>query len=241
GWVGTARYLHTQGTHLSVQARLNAGIVPPLSSFLPTYFNSTQVPTTAVLDTMPTVNQFLAQVVRPFSPFGFTSSLTTHLPMGTSTYDAGSLEVARRFSSGFEFNANYTWSKFIDVGTNEFFNSFINPRRPQDWRNLRNERGLSVLDVPHRFVTHFVWDTPWFRATPGLSHYLLGNWTLSAVYTASSGQPFTAISLANSVGNGDRQVQRTIVNPGATGNTGTTVTPVMNSSGDVVAYVADDS
>jgi hypothetical protein len=82
--------------------------------------------------------------------------------------------------------------------------------------------------------------TPWFRASPGLSHYLLGNWTLSAVYTASSGQPFTAISLANSVGNGDRQVQRTIVNPGATGNTGTTVTPIVNSSGDVVAYLADD-
>ena len=63
---------------------------------------------------------------------------------------------------------------------------------------------------------------------------------MSAVYTASSGQPFTAISLANSVGNGDRQVQRTIVNPGATGNTGTTVTPIVNSSGDVVAYLADD-
>jgi hypothetical protein len=240
GWVGSLRYLHTKGTHLSIQSRLNAGIVPPQSSFLPTYFHRTEVPAPAVLDTMPTVGDFLAQVVRPFSPFGFTSALTTHLPIGSSTYDAGSFELSRSFSSGFEFDANYTWSKFIDQGTNEFFNSFINPRRPQDWRHLKNERGLSVLDVPHRFVAQFVWDTPWFRTSPGISHYLLGNWTVSGDYTASSGQPFTALSLANSDGNGDRQVQRTIVNPGATGNAGTTVTPITNSSGSVVAYLAKD-
>ena len=55
GWTLSAPYLHTQGTHLSVQNRLNAGLVPPRSAFLPTYFNPGQVPAQAVLDTMPTL------------------------------------------------------------------------------------------------------------------------------------------------------------------------------------------
>jgi hypothetical protein len=239
GWVATARYLHTKGTHLSVQARLNAGVVPS-SGFLPTYFKASDVPSAAVLNTMPTAAQFQAQVITPFTQYGFTGLLTTHLPIGSSIYDAGSIELNRRFMAGFQFNANYTWSKFIDSGTNEFFNSFINPRRPQDFRNLRAERGLSVLDVPHRFVTELVWDTPWFRASGGLRHNLLGNWTVSGVYSASSGQPFTALSLANSLGNGDRQVQRTVFNPNGTSDTGTLVTLVKNSAGGTVGYLAVD-
>ncbi len=239
-WTVTARYLHTKGTHLSVQARLNAPVVPPASAFLPTYFSASEVPNPATLDTMPTLNQFQALITPPLAQYGFTGLLTTHLPIGSSTYDAGSIDVTRRFSSGFQFAANYTWSKFIDVSTNEFFNSFMNPRRPQDFRNLQAERSVSVLDVPHRFVAEFVWDVPWLRKASGAAG-LLGGWTLSGTYTASSGQPFTALSLANSVGNGDRQVQRTVFNPKASSNTGTTVTPVTNSSGRVVAYLAKNS
>lgn len=240
GLVFTGRYLHTKGTHLSVQARLNAPIVPPLTSFLPTYFNESEVPTQSVLDAMPTLPDFLAQIAPPFAQYGFSGLLTTHLPIGSSTYDAGSFELARTFSNGFEMDANFTWSKFIDEGTNEFFNSFINPRRPQDWRNLANEKGLSVLDVPHRFVVNAVWDTPWFRSGSGPSRRLLGNWTVAGSYAISSGQPFTALSVANSEGNGDRQVQRTILNPGGSSNIGTGVTTVTNTAGQVVAYLAAD-
>jgi Carboxypeptidase regulatory-like domain len=241
GWTLSGRYLHTQGTHLSVQNRLNAATVPPPSAFLPTYFTASQVPSQAVLDTMPTLTQFLAQAVPPFAQFGFTSFLTTHLPIGTSHYDAGSLEIEHRFKSGFQFDANYTYSKFLDVATNEFFNSFINPRRPQDRQNLKNERGRSVLDVPHRFVLEFVWDTPWFHAGSGWARHVLGDWTFSGIYTASSGQPFTALSLANSVGSGDRAGQRTVFNPGGTSDTGTSSTPILNSAGKVVAYLAKNS
>ena len=240
-WTFSTRYLHTKGTHLSAQARLNAGIVPPPSAFLPTYFQASQVPSQSVLDTMPTLNQFLSQVVSPFSQYGFTSFLTTHLPIADSNYDAGSLEIARKFSAGFQLDANYTWSKFIDDATNEFFNSFINPRRPQDWRHLGNDRALSVLDVPHRFVTHFVWDIPWLRNRSGLAHAFVSNWTLAGMYAISSGQPYTALSFANSQGNGDRQVQRTILNPSSTGKAGSNVTPVTNSSKNIVGYLAVDS
>jgi hypothetical protein len=239
-WTVSARYLHTQATHLSVQARLNAGIVPPSSAFLPTYFNASEVPSQATLDSMPTLAQFKSQVVFPYKSFGFTQFLTTHLPIGTSHYDAGSVELEHRFASGLQFNANYTFSKFIDVATNEFFNSFINPRRPQDWRHLQFEKGRSVLDVPHRFVMEFVYDTPWYRSSSGVAHRLLADWTVAGTYIISSGQPFTGISLMNAQGNGDSGVQRTVFNPSGTQDIGTTATPILNSSGGTVGYLAKD-
>lgn len=240
-WTVLARYLYTKGTHLSVQARLNAGIVPPASAFLPTYFSASQVPSQAMLNTLPTLTQFNAAVVKPFAVDGFTSPLTTHLPIGDSNYNAGILEVTHRFSHGFQFDANYTWSKAIDDATNEFFINYTDPRRPQDWRNLRNERSVSVLDVPQRFVMVGIWNLPWHNTGAGLSRQLLGGWSTSFTYTASSGTPWTPLSLANSTGNGDSTVQRAIINPGGTSNTGTLVTPVKNSSGGTVAYLANNS
>ena len=239
-WTILARYLYTKGTHLSVQSRLNAGIVPPANAFLPTFFSQSQVPAQSVLDTLPTVNQFKAAVKQPFSVYGFTSPLTTHLPIGDSNYNAGILEVTHRFSHGFQFNANYTWSKSIDDATNEFFVNFTDPRRPQDWRNLANERSVSVLDVPQRFVMVGIWNLPWYSSGAGLRHQLLGGWNASFTYTASLGTPWTPLSLANSVGNGDSGVQRALINPTGTTNTGSLVTPISNSSGQTVAYLANN-
>lgn len=241
GWLGSARYLHTEGRKLSVQAQLNAGIVPPESAFLPTWFRASDIPSLAVRDAMPTVNQFLAQVVRPLDRYGFAgNTVTTHLPIGRSRYDGVSFELERRFKAGYQFNTSYTWSRFFDHATNEFFNSFINPRRPQDWRNLENEWARSVLDVPHRFVARGLWELPWLRGRPGAAG-LLGGWMVSAAYVRQSGQPWTPLSQANSVGNGDVQVQRAIVNPAGTSPTGTRSSPVANSAGAVVGYVANDS
>ncbi len=240
GWLGSVRYLHTEGRKLSVQAQLNAGVVPPQSAFLPTWFRASDVPGIAVRDTMPTVNQFLAQVVRPLDQYGFAgNTVTTHLPIGRSRYDGLSFELERRFDRGYQLTTSYTWSRFFDHATNEFFNSFINPRRPQDWRNLDNEWARSVLDVPHRFVASGIWELPWLRGASGAAGSL-GGWTVSAAYVRQSGQPWTPLSQANSVGNGDVQVQRAIVNTAATNPTGTRSSPVTNSAGAIVGYVAND-
>ena len=237
GWLGSVRYLHTEGRKLSVQAQLNAGIVPPESAFVPTWFRAADVPGLAARDTMPTVNQFLAQVVRPLDQYGFAgNTVTTHLPIGRSRYDGVSFELERRFKSGYQFNTSYTWSRFFDHATNEFFNSFINPRRPQDWRNIENEWARSVLDVPHRFVASGIWELPWLRGRSGPAA-LLGGWMVSAIRLAirTAGTP---LSQANSVGNGDVQYTRD-VNPSDQPH-GTRSSPVTNSAGAVVGYLAND-
>jgi Carboxypeptidase regulatory-like domain len=58
---------------------------------------------------------------------------------------------------------------------------------PQDPNNfLRNDYGRSDLNITNRFVADFAWDVPWKRR----SRYL-GGWSLSGIFTAQSGQPFT--------------------------------------------------
>jgi hypothetical protein len=82
-----------------------------------------------------------------------------------------------------------------------------------------------------------IWDVPWMRGRTGAAG-LIGGWSVSATYVVQSGQTWTPLSQANSVGNGDVQVQRALVNPDGTSETGTTVSPVLNSAGDVVGYLA---
>jgi len=56
---------------------------------------------------------------------------------------------------------------------------------PQDPNNfLHNEWGNSDFNVPHRFVLDYTWDIP------GKGTWK-GNWMLSGVFIAQSGQPFT--------------------------------------------------
>jgi len=51
---------------------------------------------------------------------------------GSSIYHAGSISFTQRSRMGSSFNANYTYSHTLDISTNEFFTSLLNPRRSQD-------------------------------------------------------------------------------------------------------------
>jgi hypothetical protein len=70
---------------------------------------------------------------------------------------------------------------------------------------------------------------------------VLGGWTVSGSVVVQSGQPWTPLSQANSVGNGDVQVQRALINPNGTSETGTLSTPVRNSAGGIVGFLANNS
>ena len=108
----------------------------------------------------PSLADFLdAQDLR-YSADGFFGLMTAFPAIGKSIYHAGSVEVRRRFSRGLFMLANYTWSRTIDDSTNELFSSLVNPRRPQDPFNIKNERGLSALDMPHKFSLSWTYQLP---------------------------------------------------------------------------------
>ena len=65
---------------------------------------------------------------------------------------------------------------------------------PQDPLNpLGNDYGPSDFDVRHRLVIDYSWDVPFWRGAKGAVNWF-GNWKLSGIILAQSGQPFTVFS-----------------------------------------------
>ena len=239
------RYLSTRGRHLPVQTRLNAGIVPANLN-IPTFFSQPTAAQLAGLTT--TLGQLKAQRQQALAPYGFTGNVTEFEPEGNSQYDSGSASLTRRFTRGLAFTAAYTWSKTIDDSTNELNTSTVNPRRPQNSFNMRAERGLSAIDVPHRFAASLNYDVPFFNSNENkFLRTALGGFQINAIFSAQSGQPITPISGVDANLNFDSAGDRTIVNLTGVPGTGTGVTalnaaglPVALGSNSTVAYVVNN-
>lgn len=114
----------------------------------------------------------------------------------TSNYQSGQFTIEKRFSQGFQFQSNYTFSKALDsasIGTLAFTGSVLDPF------NMRNNRGWSAFYFPHILVTNFVWELPKLKGWNSLVRGVLGDWQLSGIWSARSGSP-----LGISGGNGNR-------------------------------------
>jgi hypothetical protein len=209
-WSVELRYLGTRGVHLFMQTRFNGGVAPRFN--LPTFFNASEVPSRAELRNLPTQQDFLDTRQRLLSPLGFLSSFTAFPAQGNSIYHGGSVNVRRRLSGGFSVDGSYTWSRTIDDSTNELFTSSVNPRRAQDFFDRRNDRAESVLSRPHRLAIGWIWEVPFFKNERGFIGQALGNWQISGVYQAESGQPYDALSFNDANGNFDAAGDRTVFN-----------------------------
>ena len=224
------RYLGTRGTHLPVQARLNtisafdAGLQP-----LPVFFRDSDVP--ATLAGGARLSDFENFNPLRYSDQGFLGFVTAFPAIGSSTYHAGSADFSRRFSRGMMFRANYTYAHNIDDSTNELFSSRVNPRRPENWANLREDRGRSVLDIRHKVALSWVYELPRFGAASNLLKTVANGWQWSGTYLVQSGQPVSILSGVDSNANGDSAGDRGILNPFGTGNTGTGVNFVCAGAG----------
>ena len=228
------RYVGTRSLELPVQQRLNSasafdpnfaggGLTP-----LPTYVNPADVPV-AVTSPVSTLQSFDNYNPLPLSGDGFLGSMTTFPAIGTGTYHSGSVDFIHRFSRGIYVRANYTFSKNIDNATNELFSSRVNPRRAQDGFDFAGERGLSALDIRHKFALSFLYEIPNVQTDHAFVKALAHGWEFGGTYLAESGQPVTPLSGVDSNANGDSAGDRTIINPGGASGVGTSVNAVCNA------------
>ena len=105
-----------------------------------------------------------------------------------SWYDAGYVNIRRRFSRGWTFLANYTFAKNLSDAP-DFRSTMFESAAPQDNSNLTAEKGLAC-DIRHRFALSAVYDIPgWGKS--GFLHKVTKDWRLSTIFQAQSGFPFT--------------------------------------------------
>jgi hypothetical protein len=268
-FTGEVRYVGTRGVHLNVQERINSQ--SPLTykgQSLPTFLSA---PTQAQLDALPvTLNQLRAtdstcgqgcRYVPAFvaAGFGGTSAqfcaikgkpancglnfpfVTSFRPYGGSIYHGLQSQLTRSFANGLQFQAAYTWSHTIDDSTADFFTTVLSPRRTQDFQNLANDRGTSALDRRHRFTMALLWEPNWYRGGNWFQKNVIGNWTFAPIFTYESPQYATVRSGIDSNANGDSAGDRTVFNPNGVPGTGSGVTALTNSGGDVVGYLANNA
>jgi hypothetical protein len=136
----------------------------------------------------------------PFPDFGF---IEWREQNGRSEYKGIDAGLEKRFSNGYGFGVSYTLGDSKDNSsehlTTQGSNSF-----PQNSRDLDAWYGPSDYDVRHRLAVNFIAELPFGSgkkwAQSGVGSAILGGWTLSGIYAARSGRPFTVNQSTNNVG-----------------------------------------
>ena len=105
-----------------------------------------------------------------------------------SWYQAGYVNVRRRFARGWTFLANYTFSKNLSDAP-DFRSPMFESAAPQNNSNLIAEKG-PACDIRHRFALSTVYALPSLGKS-GFVNMLTKDWRLAAIYQAQSGFPFT--------------------------------------------------
>jgi hypothetical protein len=99
---------------------------------------------------------------------------------GRSWYHGLQTSLQRRFSAGYLFNVNYTFSRAIDYFSDEgLFQIEHDQSRPE------LNKGLSDFHRKHRVILSWAWDLP-FRGNP-----FVEGWQIAGIGTFQSGRPFT--------------------------------------------------
>jgi hypothetical protein len=141
-------------------------------------------------------------LLRPFPQFsGVTNQYRTS---GNMNFNSLQVKVERRFSKGFAVLTSYTWGKNIsNVGERYWIGSGV-----ANAYDLRSERGLANIDIPHRLTLTYLWDLPFGKGKPfgsganGFVNLFIGGWQVNGFTTFQSGTPLSVTCQVNQVGGG---------------------------------------
>jgi hypothetical protein len=118
--------------------------------------------------------------------------------LGKSQYDAMLVSLRKRFSSGFQFDVNYTWSHTLDnsssvfnvtSGSNAGSNFICDVTNPDAcWAD-------SDFDIRHLVNVNAIWEIPVGRGRafgtdmPKWLDAIIGGWTIAGIFASRTGLP----------------------------------------------------
>ncbi|MDX2153354.1 MAG: TonB-dependent receptor [Bryobacteraceae bacterium] len=128
---------------------------------------------------------------RPIQNFGY---IQAAFPGGYLNYHALQTKIEKRFGGGLYLLNSFTWSKAIDNASGHLEaqngdNSRVN------YRDLRNERGVSGYNQPFNNTSTVVYDVPfgrgrkWGSSVNAFTNAALGGWRITGINTMTSGLP----------------------------------------------------
>jgi hypothetical protein len=201
GYLG-ARGFHLQRSHLVNNAPPGPGPIGPRRPFKTlTFVPDTTLPPSSATDAVIQSSTF------PVSTINLLENTAQ------SWYDAGYVNVRRRYSHGLSFLANYTYAKNLSNAP-DFRSPMDESAIPQNNNDLAAEKGPGC-DVRHRLALSSVYDIPAFRRAEWVG-LVTQNWHLSTIYQVQSGMPFT-ISVFGDTANSGTVLGENPIRANATG------------------------
>ncbi|HYP14114.1 MAG TPA: hypothetical protein VEQ63_09335, partial [Bryobacteraceae bacterium] len=230
GIVLEAKYLGARTLDIPVQTRLNSIAGVSVERSLPVYY---LVPGFDTLDLLPVSYESIRLgQANPLAQYGFTSPITAFVNDGQSTYHALGLEARTRFAGGFQMLGSYTWSHLID---NVAYGTV------QGTANRSGDRADSAFDRRQRAVISGLFEpAAMFPANMSFVRNVVANFAIGGTFTYQTPGRFTPLAGFDANFDGDGLSDRAIVNGNAAGSAGTGTTGLVNRSGQLVGYVAND-
>ncbi|HET7102676.1 MAG TPA: carboxypeptidase-like regulatory domain-containing protein [Terracidiphilus sp.] len=172
GYLGSGGF-HLQRAHLINNAQPGPGLIQPRRPFPKISFVDNSVFPASVN---------VASTTFPVSTMNLLENTAQ------SWYDAGYVNVRRRYSGGLSFLANYTYAKSLSNAP-DFRAPMFESAIPQNNDNLNAEKG-PACDLRHRLAVSLVYSSRPFGAGR-IARALTRDWIGSVEYQAQSGWPIT--------------------------------------------------
>lgn len=200
GYTG-ARGFHLQRSHLINNAAPGPGPLGPRRPFQTLTF----VPGTVLQ--AGTADAIIQSQTFPVSTINLLEN------SAQSWYDAGYVNVRRRYARGLSLLANYTFAKNL-ANAPDFRSPMDEAAIPQNNNDLNAEKGPGC-DVRQRFALSSVYDLPGYKGREW-ARLISQNWELAAIYQVQSGMPFT-ISVFGDTANAGTVLGENPIRANATG------------------------
>jgi hypothetical protein len=107
-----------------------------------------------------------------------------------STYSALVFQATHRMSHHLQFGANFTLSRARDFGQNQ--STFSDTNDLLFPGQIAPEKGISLNDIPHRFVAHAVVTSPWKKS--GWAGWFANDWEFAPIYQWQNGVPYNLVT-----------------------------------------------
>jgi hypothetical protein len=113
-----------------------------------------------------------------------------------SNYNSLQLQAEKRLASGWSFNANYTWSHFLDDQDSSGWGGHAGTQNYQNGYDVQANYGPSNYDIRHSLKTSAVYQLPFGKNRQFLNQNAIvdavaGGWQFSMIGIARTGNPFT--------------------------------------------------
>jgi outer membrane receptor protein involved in Fe transport len=105
-----------------------------------------------------------------------------------SWYDSWQTALSKNFASGLNFGVSYNWSHNLSYGDADLQLVTV----PQDFNNIRADKGPTPYDIRHSFKANFLYMPPvlqWTGWQSRAAKLLADGWQISGILVATTGLP----------------------------------------------------